>query len=148
MSRYTCVLSRVRLFDPVNCSTPGSSVHGILRARPGVGRHALLQGSFPAQGSNPCFSHLLHQQACSLPPAPPGQPAVSGSLCSIFILDLFIFGCAGSLLLGGLSLAVGARAALPLRGVGCSWRWLPCCRAQAPGPSGRRSCCSPALERT
>jgi len=26
-------LSRVRLFDPVNCSLPGSSVHGIFQAR-------------------------------------------------------------------------------------------------------------------
>ena len=32
----------------------------------GVGCHALLQGIFPAQGSNP---HLLHWQADSLPPS-------------------------------------------------------------------------------
>ena len=46
------------LCDPVDCSLPGSSVHG---DSPGkntrVGCHALLQGSFPTQGSN---SGLLH----------------------------------------------------------------------------------------
>ena len=40
----------------------------------GVGCHALLQGIFPTQGSNPCLSHLLHWQPCSLPLAPPGKP--------------------------------------------------------------------------
>ena len=28
-----CVLSRVQLGDPVDCSLPGSSVHGISQAR-------------------------------------------------------------------------------------------------------------------
>ena len=36
------------LCDPVDCSLPGSSVHGILQARnTGVGCHALLQGIVP-----------------------------------------------------------------------------------------------------
>ena len=34
-------------------SPPGSSVHGVLQARTGLGFCALLQGLFPAQGSNP-----------------------------------------------------------------------------------------------
>ena len=38
------------LCDPRECSPPGSSVHGILQA---VGCHALSQGIFPTQGSNP-----------------------------------------------------------------------------------------------
>ena len=42
------------LCDPMDCSPPGSSVHGILQANTGVGCHALLQGIFPTQGSNPC----------------------------------------------------------------------------------------------
>ena len=54
-------------------SPPGSSVHGILQARTGVGCHALLQGIFLTQGSNLCFLHLLHWQADSLPLAPPGN---------------------------------------------------------------------------
>ena len=36
-------------FDPMDCSPPGSSVHGILQAR---GWHFLLQGIFSTQGLN------------------------------------------------------------------------------------------------
>ena len=40
--------------DPMDCSLPGSSVHGDSPSKnTGVGRHALLQGIFPTQGSNP-----------------------------------------------------------------------------------------------
>ena len=39
-----------------------------------VGCHALLQGIFPTPGSNPRLLCLLHQQAGSLPLAPPGKP--------------------------------------------------------------------------
>ena len=46
------------LCDPMDCSPPGSSVH---RDSPGkntgVGCHALLQGIFPIQGSNPGLLH-------------------------------------------------------------------------------------------
>ena len=46
------------LRNPVDCSPPGSSVH---RDSPGqnagVGFHALLQGIFPAQESNPGLLH-------------------------------------------------------------------------------------------
>ena len=52
-------------YNPMDCSQPGSSVHGISQAR------ILLlvaitfsRGSFLIQGSNP---HLLHWQADSLP---------------------------------------------------------------------------------
>ena len=53
---HACRLSRfspVRLCDPMDHSLPGSSVHG-MNTREGY--HALLQGIFPTQGSNP---HLL-----------------------------------------------------------------------------------------
>ena len=40
----------------------------------GVGCHALLQWIFLTQGSNLSLLHLLHWQACSLSPAPPGKP--------------------------------------------------------------------------
>ena len=44
--------------NPNNCSLPGSSVLGIFQARIlKMGCHALLQGSFPTQGSD---LHLLH----------------------------------------------------------------------------------------
>ena len=50
------------------------SVHGDSAGKnTGVGCHALFQGIFPNQGSNP---GLLHWQAGSLPPAPPGKPFV------------------------------------------------------------------------
>ena len=52
------------LYDPLDCSSPGSSAHGILQARIlGVGCRFLLQGIFPTQGSNP---HLLNWQVGSL----------------------------------------------------------------------------------
>ena len=38
------------------------------------GFHALLQGIFPTQGSNPCLFCLLHWQAGYLPLVPPGKP--------------------------------------------------------------------------
>ena len=40
----------------------------------GVGCHALLQGIFLTQGSNPCVLCLLHWQVGSLPLVPPGKP--------------------------------------------------------------------------
>ena len=46
------------LCDPMDCSLPGSSVHGNSPGKnPGVGCHALLQGIFPTQGSNPGLPH-------------------------------------------------------------------------------------------
>ena len=42
------------LCNPMDCSLPGSSVHGDFPGKNiGVGCHALLQGIFPTQGSNP-----------------------------------------------------------------------------------------------
>ena len=38
-----------------------------------MGCHALLQGIFPTQGSNPSLLYLLHRQVSSLPLAPPGK---------------------------------------------------------------------------
>ena len=59
------------LCNLMNCSLPGSSVHGILQST-GVGSHSLLQGIFLTQGSNMGFSHcrqilyhLSHQRTVS-----------------------------------------------------------------------------------
>ena len=42
------------LWNPMDCSPPGSSVQGTLPGKnTGVGCHALLQGIFPTQGLNP-----------------------------------------------------------------------------------------------
>ena len=54
--------------DPMDCSPPGSSVHGILQARiPESVANFLLQGIFLTRRSNPCVLCLLHWQAGSLP---------------------------------------------------------------------------------
>ena len=49
-----------------SCEPPGKHT--------GVGCHALLQGIFLTQGSNPRLLSLLHWQAGSLPPVPLGSP--------------------------------------------------------------------------
>ena len=55
-----CVLlvAQLALCNPMDCSLPGSSIH---RDSPGkntrVGCHALLQGIFLTQGSNPGLPH-------------------------------------------------------------------------------------------
>ena len=38
------------LYDPMDCSLPGSSVHGIPDKNTGVGWHSLLQAIFLTQG--------------------------------------------------------------------------------------------------
>ena len=56
------------LWDLMDCSSPGSSVHGDSPGKnTGVNGHALLQGIFPIQGSNLFLSHLPHWQMGSLP---------------------------------------------------------------------------------
>ena len=59
------------LCDPMDCSPSGSSVHGDSPGKNiGVGCHALLQGIFPTQRSNPglphcrrILHHLSHQES-------------------------------------------------------------------------------------
>ena len=46
------------LCDPMDCSPPASSIHGIFPDKnTGVGWHFLIQGIFLTQGSNQCLSH-------------------------------------------------------------------------------------------
>ena len=55
-----CLISQLcpTLCNPMDCSLPGSSVHGDSPGKTtGVGCHALLQGIFLTQGSNPGLSH-------------------------------------------------------------------------------------------
>ena len=64
------------LCDPMDCSLPGSSVHGILQA--GIWEWVALPSS---RGSSrpredPCLLHLLHWQVGSLPLVPPGKPSL------------------------------------------------------------------------
>ena len=60
------------LCNPMDCSQPRFSVHGILHARILEWVATLLQGIFPTQGLNPHLLHLLLWQVGSLPLAPPG----------------------------------------------------------------------------
>ena len=63
------------LCDPIDCSPPGSSVHGIFQAR-------ILEwvaiafsgGTFSTKVLNLHLLCLLHWQAGSLPLVPPGKP--------------------------------------------------------------------------
>ena len=68
--------SCLTLCDPMDCSPPGSSVHGILQAR--TLEWVAISSSrelFPTQGSN---LGLLYLQADSLPSEPPGKPNILG----------------------------------------------------------------------
>ena len=80
-SRQLCLT----LCDPMDCSSsrllcpwdsPGRNA--------GVGRHALLQGIFPTQQSNPHLLCLVHWWAGSLPVVPPGRS------CNILFLLFLI----------------------------------------------------------
>ena len=75
------------LFNPMDYSPPGSSVHG---DSPGkntrMGCHALFQGIFLTQGSNLHLLSLLHWQPNSLPLLNPKQ-RLSEVMCSCQIHD-------------------------------------------------------------
>ena len=60
------LLSHVQLCDPVDCSPPGSSVHGIIPAR--ILQWVAVSSSRGSchQGSNPCLLCVLHWQVVSL----------------------------------------------------------------------------------
>ena len=53
-----CLLSLI-LCDPMDCSPPGSSVHGILLAKTGVACHTLLHGSSQLRDRTPA-SYVSH----------------------------------------------------------------------------------------
>ena len=78
---YVCVLCLVAqscpaLCDPMDCSPPGSSVHGNSPSKNrGVGCHALLQGNLPNPGIEPRSPAF---QADSLLSKPPGKPTNTG----------------------------------------------------------------------
>ena len=81
--RFVCaksLQSGPTLCDPMDCSPPGSSVHGDSPGKnTGMCCHALLHGIFPTQESN---SGLQHCRWILLPNESPGKPknAVVGSL--------------------------------------------------------------------
>ena len=83
-----CVLCLVAqlypaLWDPMNCSPPGSSVHvGSPGKNTGVGYHALLQGNLPNQRIEP---KSPASQANSLPSEPPGKLVMTIALFNTLI---------------------------------------------------------------
>ena len=62
------------LCDPIDCSPRGSSSHGIFQARILQWVAMPLSRGFSQPRYGTCISCLLHWQAGSLPPAPPGKP--------------------------------------------------------------------------
>ena len=68
-AQFSIPQSCLTLYDPMDCSPPGTSVHGDSPGKKtGVVCHALLQGIFPTRGSNPgllqcrrIVYHLSHQ---------------------------------------------------------------------------------------
>ena len=72
----SCLVAKLcpTLCDPMDCSLPGTSVHGISQERILEWVAIFLQGIFPAQGLNPCFLCLLYWWADSLPLSHLGSP--------------------------------------------------------------------------
>jgi len=71
---------------PMDCSPPGSSIHGDSPGKnTGVNCHALLQGTFQTQVSNPRLLCLLYWQVGSLPlmPGKGMEYANSAQTCQI-----------------------------------------------------------------
>ena len=67
LNHYCCLVaqSRPTLCDPMDCSPPGSSVHGDSPGKNvGVGSHVLLQGIFPTCRSNPGLLHCRRILYC------------------------------------------------------------------------------------
>ena len=71
---YVCLVTQscLTLCDPMNCSLPGSSVHGASPGQnTGVGCHVLPPGDLPEPGIEPRSPAL---QTDSLLSEPPGKP--------------------------------------------------------------------------
>ena len=98
-SLYVCAKSLqlcLTLCNPMDCSPPGSSVHGILQTRI-LEWVAMLssRGIFLIQRSNACLLCLLHWQMGSLPLAPPGKPPSLPSLLRRWKLCPFLLNLNG-----------------------------------------------------
>ena len=77
--QYVCAQLCLTLCNPMDCSPPGTSVHGIFPGKnTGVGCHFLLQGIFPIQGRAKSFKpKSLASPALAgrfFTTAPPGKP--------------------------------------------------------------------------
>ena len=79
-------------YDIMDCSPPGSSVHGdSLSKDTGVGCHALFQGNFLTQGSNPGLLHCREILYCL---SHQGSPDHQGGFSICFLMErdtIFVF---------------------------------------------------------
>ena len=87
--QWVCAQSYLALCEPMDCSQPGSSVHGILQTKLLEWVACPPQGIFPTQGSNPHPLSPASQVDSSL-------PSHQGSLysllfCFFFLLFTFLF---------------------------------------------------------
>ena len=86
--------SCLTLCDPMDCSLPGSSVHGILQAR--MGCHFLLQSISLTQESNPGLQHcrqILYQLSYT------GSPTLTYTLIHLRLWPSPLLTCVPSHLL-------------------------------------------------
>ena len=59
---YVVAQSCLTLWDPIDCSLQGSSIHGDSPGKnTGVGSPSLLQGILPTQGLEPRLPHCMQQ---------------------------------------------------------------------------------------
>ena len=86
------------LWDPMDCSSPGSSVRGNSPGKnTGVGCHALLQGIFPTQGLNPGLLHCRWILYCLSHQRSPKEATRRAYLrWLIFLLEILIPACESS----------------------------------------------------
>ena len=94
--RAKSLQSCLTLWDSMNCSPPGSYVHGIIQASFPFPSPADL----PNQGLNPHLSWLLHWEAGSLPLAPPEKSKQKHNLSQVVLENtcfdmvlIFLFYC-------------------------------------------------------
>ena len=80
-----CMCACLILCDPMDCSLPGSSLHGMFQTE--LGCHFFLQGIFPTRGSNASLLCLLYWQAGSLPAESLGKHAYSKRQYSLAVHD-------------------------------------------------------------
>ena len=86
-----CLVTQLCLIlcDPMDCSLPGSSIHGHAPGKKtGVGCHAFFQGTFQTQGSKPglphCWLILYHLN-------PPGKPLyMCGCVCVCMYVSIYL----------------------------------------------------------
>ena len=77
--RAKSLQSCLTLCDPMDCSLPGCSVHGILQAKI-LEWVAMPSSRGPSQGSNLSHICLVHWQAGSFPLASPGKTYLVGKM--------------------------------------------------------------------